>query len=62
MTTKQTATRVLQIVTENSGYRVQLRWLAGHLKVTAEELSAALDLLGRKIIRVRGAGAYIVAA
>lgn len=62
MTTKQIATQILSIAIENDGYRVSTRWIAGHLNLSAEQISEALDLLGKKIIRVRGVGAFIQAA
>lgn len=62
MTTKQIATKVLNIALQNDGYRIDTRWLAKHLGVSADQLSAALDLLGNKIIRVRGVASHIAAA
>lgn len=62
MTTKQIATKVLNIAHENDGYRIDTRWLAKHLGITIDQLVAAFDLLGNKIIRVRGVAGHITAA
>lgn len=62
MTTKQIATKVLNLALQNDGYRIDTRWLARHLGITADQLNAALDFLGKKIIRVRGVGGHITAA
>ena len=62
MTTKQIATKVLNIAIENAGYRIQNRWLANRLNISAAQLSAALDHLGNQIVRVRGVAGYICAA
>lgn len=61
MTTKQIAAKVLQIAVQLRG-RLDCRFLAKHLNITADELNAALDLLGNKIIRIRGVGQSIQAA
>ncbi len=56
--TKQISTKVLQIAVQNAG-RLDCRLIARYLGVSADELNAALDLLGDKIIRVRGVGQCI---
>lgn len=61
MTTAQLATEILSIARELRG-RLDCRFLAKHLNVSADELNAAIALLGKKIINVRGAGHCIQAA
>lgn len=61
MTTQQIATKVLNLAVQLRG-RLDCRFLAKHLGVSADEMNAAIDLLGKKIIRVRGVGHCIQAA
>jgi len=53
-------TQILKVAKANAGYRIDTRWLAKHLNVTADQLNTALDLLGHRIVRVRGVAGYIV--